>query len=63
LGGHLLFAVSEDGDAYAVVIEADGSQVHGVPTRGRLLDLVRSKLFLPPGPFSDHDLEMTALPR
>jgi len=60
-GGQLICAVSEDGGSYAIVIDADGSEVHGVPTRGRFLDLVRSKLFLPPGPFSDRDLEMTPL--
>jgi hypothetical protein len=58
--GTITCAVSEDGDAYAVVKMADGAEIYGVPTSGRVLDLVRSKLMLPPGPKSTSDLEMTA---
>jgi hypothetical protein len=58
--GTIFCAVSEDGDAYAVVKLANGAEVYGVPTSGRVLDLVRSKLMLPPGPTSTNDLEMTS---
>jgi hypothetical protein len=59
--GNVICAVSEEGEAYAVVSSSAGRQAHGVPTRGRLLDLIRAKLFLPPGPSSVHDLEMASL--
>jgi hypothetical protein len=59
--GNVICAVSEEGEAYAVLSSSGGQQAHGVPTRGRLLDLIRAKLFLPPGPSSVHDLEMASL--
>jgi hypothetical protein len=58
---NLICAVSEEGEAYAVLSSSEGMQTHGVPTGGRLLDLIRAKLFLPPGPSSVHDLEMASL--
>lgn len=46
--GQILCAVHEDGDAYAIWLPASGRKSEGTPSAGYLLDLVRSKLLLPP---------------
>ena len=47
----LVCAVSEDGQAYAATTSATKDRlVAGVPHSGRLLDAIRSKFGLPPGP-------------
>ena len=55
----LVCAVSEDGQAYAATTSATKDRlVAGVPHSGRLLDAIRSKFGLPPGPSSTYDLEI-----
>ena len=55
----LVSAVSEDGQAYAATTSATKDRlVAGVPHSGRLLDAIRSKFGLPPGPSSTYDLEI-----
>ncbi|MGH9104958.1 MAG: hypothetical protein ACRDZX_03815, partial [Acidimicrobiales bacterium] len=56
--GHVICAVAEDGVAYAVLVGADGRNLEGTPSSGRLLDLVRSKFGMPAGPASSFDLEL-----
>ncbi len=60
--GNILCGVSEDGDAYAMFVPTVGPPICGTPTEGRLLDLLRTKLLLPPGPPSHLDLNFTTAP-
>jgi hypothetical protein len=55
----LVCGVSRSGEAYAVISSPTGGQlIEGVPHNGRLLDAIRSKLGLPPGPPAVSDLEL-----
>ena len=54
----LLCAVDDDGDAYAVLAFSDGRRVQGQPAGGLLLDAIRAKFFLPPGPASPYALDV-----
>ena len=57
----LVCGVAESGAAYAVMTLTDnGRLIEGVPSGGRLLDAIRSKFGLPPGPSSSCDLETEA---
>lgn len=48
--GRFVCAVTDTGEAYAVLIGTGGTRIRGVPTGGRLVDALRSKFGLPPGP-------------
>ncbi len=57
----LLCAVSENGQVYAAITSATKNRlVVGVPHSGHLLDAIRSKFGLPPGPSSAYDLEIAS---
>ncbi len=55
----LLCAVSREGEAYCAMGPDGGYLVEGTPHSGRLLDVLRSKLGLPPVPPSPYDLAFT----
>ena len=58
--GCLVCGVAADGDAYAMMVSAGRVLIEGAPSSGRLLDVIRSKFQLPPGPPSAHDLDLAA---
>jgi hypothetical protein len=61
--GRMVCAVSREGEAYCTLVLAEGRRVaEGEPHSGRLLDSIRSKFGLAPGPPSAYDLDIGAPP-
>jgi hypothetical protein len=56
--GLLICAVAASGDAHAVLQLTDGRRVAGPPSSGCLLDAIRAKFGLPPGPVSPYTLDV-----
>jgi len=53
----LVCGCSDNGEAYALMTVPGGSElIEGTPHSGLLLDIIRSKFGLPPGPATCHDL-------
>lgn len=60
-GGCLVYGVSREGEVYAGIAAATGQPMVELEVRaGRLLDALRSKFGLPPGPPSVYDLQMSS---
>ncbi len=59
----MVCAVSREGEAYYTMVLSAGRRVAaGEPHSGRLLDSIRSKFGLPPGPPSAYDLDISVRP-
>jgi hypothetical protein len=60
--GLLVCGVSRQGEAYCAMAPAGRPYVEGLPRGGRLLDDLRAKFGLPPGPPSPYDLDVSLRP-
>ena len=61
--GRMVCAVSREGEAYCTLVLQVGQRLaEGEPHSGRLLDSIRSKFGLPPGPPSAYDLDISTRP-